>query len=96
MPVRYDSQPLGLSLESVSERGSITSQVGGIHVFFWSITTETLVGDLELVGCIAMRQKREDPDKNPNGGSIDTLQASDINGLRVISGKNILAKPMAY
>lgn len=52
------------------------------------VAAQALLCDLELFSRITVSHEGENPDENPDCGSVDTLETSDIDCLRVVAGKH--------
>ena len=65
--------------------GIVGIVLGIIDVLLWSINPKPFFGDLELGSCIAKGEKREDPDKDPDGGRLYAFQRAYVNSLAVVS-----------
>lgn len=55
-------------------------------MFLGTISPQPIRSNLKLARGKSKRQERENPDDNPNGISVETLQRADIHSLRTGNG----------
>lgn len=63
-----------------------------LDVFLWAVYPQTLGGDFEFTGGIAEAQERQDPHQDADCLGLQTLESSDVHGLRTVELVNMRSK----